>query len=140
MWISTAGDVWREALSISIDKRGWDSFGWYTWCRRLLHQVCHPNKRIWAEGGVEEAARARDVLGLTLILTAGGACRWCINLPGTSPDTIDNGLAELSHSTSFISFIHSMYIAQMQWYNIDEQFSCAHTSGPEGRELYTLGL
>ena len=29
------------------------------------------------------------------------------NLPGTSPDTIDNGLAELLHSTSFLQFVKS---------------------------------
>ena len=29
------------------------------------------------------------------------------NLPGTSPDTIDNGLAELLHSTSFTQFVKS---------------------------------
>ena len=29
------------------------------------------------------------------------------NLPGTSPDTIDNGLAELLHSTSFSQFVKS---------------------------------
>ena len=29
------------------------------------------------------------------------------NLPGTSPDTIDNGLAELFHSTSFSQFVKS---------------------------------
>ena len=30
-----------------------------------------------------------------------------LNLPGTSPDTIDNGLAELLHSTSFTQFVKS---------------------------------
>ena len=24
-------------------------FGWHTWCRSLLQQVYHPNKRIWIQ-------------------------------------------------------------------------------------------
>ena len=32
-------------------------------------------------------------------------------------------------------FIHSLYIAQMQWYNIDKQFNMLVHQDLEGREL-----